>query len=214
MVGVVPSLVVVFEVLVGEVVNDVHKSDWHTAAVFAAREEGLDAAFHHSVPRARAHTPFAVDDSALVVNLLVVEGERAAPIAEHEEAGVDEPTVFVGGDVVDVVNRLVETCVCVEFAAKTYAVFFEHFDEAFAGEVLASVERHMFKEVGESALVFFFLHRADFLRDVEARLIFRFFVVTDVVGEPVVKASDASVGVLRQGHKLRHSADGQQYGEG
>ena len=158
MVRMVPSLVIIFEVLVGEVVNDVHKTDWHTTAVFAAGEEGLDAALHHSVPRSGAHTPFAVDDSALVVDFGVGKGERAAPIAEYHQARVDEPTVFVGGYVVDVIDCLVETRVGVEFAAKTYTVFFEHLDEAFAGEMLAAVERHMFEEVRESALVFLFLH--------------------------------------------------------
>ena len=60
----------------------------------------------------------------------------------------------------------------------------------------------MLKEVGQTALTFLFLNRADLLRNVEIGAMLRPVVVTDVVGQSVVEFSDAHGRV--EGNRRHH----------
>ena len=56
----------------------------------------------------------------------------------------------------------------------------------------------MFKEVSQSALVVILLDRADALRDVEIGDMFGILVVTNVVGESIIKLAYTCLWVGRQ----------------
>lgn len=109
------------------------------------------------------------------------ERDEARPVVQDQQAGVDNA---LAGDrsVHDHINRFVETCISVEVLAPAHPDALGKFIHAVSGEVLGPVERHVFEEMGQSALVLVFQDRSDILGDKEIRTVFRLCVVADVIG--------------------------------
>ena len=116
---------------------------------------------------------------------------------EDQEAGVDEVLIRRRG-VHDLVDRLIDGGVGIEIGAKFYTILLEIVDHALAGEVLATLEGHVLKEVSETALGILLEDATDTLRDVEVGSILGLLVVTDDVGEPVVELAHPHILVDRQ----------------
>ena len=84
----VPLVVVRTQHLGLEVVDYFHSTDRHAPAVLAAGIQLFEVAFEHSLSCGRAQAPLLMDYSALLVNLLGVEGEAVGPVLEYEQARV------------------------------------------------------------------------------------------------------------------------------
>ena len=108
-VGAIPLLIVVTQVLVREVIHDVHIADRQTVLILAALVYLRHHILHHALHgHARtAVAPFLVDDATLLVYLLGFKVDKLAPVVEHQEAGVDD-TFALDGSRTDVINRLID----------------------------------------------------------------------------------------------------------
>ena len=196
----IPLAIVFAEEVGGEIVDDGHQTDGHTLAILRAGIEIRQLAVQDAHAGTAAHTPFLMDDAALLVNLFRLQIQAAAPVAEDEEAGVD--VRHVGRrHIVDVVHRLISGGIGVEVLSELHADALAILDQAVSGEVLAAVEGHVLQEVCQTALAFLFLYGAHLLRDVEVCLILRLLIVADVVGEPVFELSNLH---FRVNGKLLH----------
>ena len=71
------------------------------------------------------------------------------------------------------------------------------FNEVVAFEVLAAVEGHVLKEVGQSALVLILLNGTHFLGNVEVGTVLGPVVVADEIGEAVGQLTYSEYGVHR-----------------
>ena len=83
-VGAVPLLVVVAQGLVGEVVHHLHGADGQAVGILAVFEEHGEHFFVHAHHGSHAGAPLLVDDAALLVNLLRVEGQGVGPVVQDE----------------------------------------------------------------------------------------------------------------------------------
>ena len=143
-----------------------------------------------------------MDDAALLVYILAFEEQAVSPVVEDPQAGVDGAWNS-NRHVVDVIDGFVDRRVCVQVSAELHTDRFQILDESVAGEMLGAVEAHVLKEVSQTALVIFFEDRANFLGNIEMSLIFRLFVVTDVIGKTVIQFADTDLLVYRNlGHLL------------
>ena len=88
-VGTVPFLIVVAEHLGLEVVDHLHLADGHTLSVLAAGIELGQSPLNHAHGGAGTGSPFLVDYTSLLVNLLGGEGQSVGPIVEDEQTGVE-----------------------------------------------------------------------------------------------------------------------------
>ena len=182
-VGAIPLLVVGAQEVRLEIVDDAHQTDRHTLAVARTGIEVGQLAVEDAHHGAGAHTPFLVDDTALLVDFVGLEEEAIGPVVENPEARVD--VAIAHGHAVNVVNRFVGGGIGVEVLAKFHTNAFAILNEAVAREMLGAVEAHVLKEVGQTALVLLFLYGTHLLGDVEVDALFGQSVVTDVVSQSV-----------------------------
>ena len=85
----IPFLVVVTKLLWSKVVDDRHKAYGIALAILRAWVEFLKVALEKTRAGTCPHTPFLVDNSTFLVNLLWVEGKSICPVAKDEQAGVE-----------------------------------------------------------------------------------------------------------------------------
>ena len=202
LVGTVPFLIIVADSLIREIVYDFHGADGQAVCIFVV---GIDLGkdlFVHTHLGVLAAAPLFVDDAALLVDVLTLEKQAVSPVMEDPQAGVDGAR---NGNrhVVDVINCFVYGRVCIQVSSELHTDRFQILDQSVAGEMLGAIEAHVLKEVGQTALVFVFEDRSHFLGDIEMSLVFRLFVVTDVIGQTVIQFSDAYLLVYRNlGHLL------------
>ncbi len=140
--------------------------------------------------------PFFVDNAAFGIDFSRFEAQGAGPVVEYQQAAV---LYRCAGNryVRYVVYGFIEAGVCVQVVPEFDSDGLKVVDDSLSGEILSAVEAHMFKEVGEAALVVFFEHGAYFLSYVEIGLSLWAVVVADIVGEPVVEVAYADLRIFR-----------------
>ncbi len=197
-VGVVPRVVVVAQILIGEVVDDVDAANGHAVGILGVGIHGALCVGVDAHQSAVARTPLFVYHAALLVDLTVLEQDEVAPVVENQQAGVEDVLV-VAGHVADVVDGLVDAGVGVEVGAVLDGLALAPVHDALAAlvarEVLGAVECHVLEEVSQSALTRLLEYGAHLLRDVEFHTVLGLVVVADVVGEAIVEMADAHGGV-------------------
>ena len=209
----VPLLIVVAERLVREVVHDLHQADGHTDRVLVVRVDDRQELLVHTHLGVLAAAPLLVDHAALLVDVFPREEQAVGPVVEDPEAGVDR-TRNGHGDVVDVIDGLVDRSIGVQVRAELHTDGLEVLDHAVAGEMLGPVEAHVLQEMGEAALVLVFKDGTDLLGDVEMRLVLRLLVVADVIGQSVLQMADADIRIDRnRRHLLGRYGHGQPEGQ-
>ena len=202
-VGAIPFLVIITQVLVGEMVNDVHRADGHAVLIFCTLiDDGQDILLHalhgHSCP---AGAPFLVDNAALLVNLLVLEQQVMAPVVEYQQARVDD--AFAGersrADVIDsLVDRGIGIEVSTEFHADALAPGHDSWLAVLAWKVLGAVKGHVLQEMSQTTLAGLFKDGTDTLCDIEVGQTSLFGIVADVVGHSVLERALSHIRVLGQ----------------
>ena len=170
--------------------------------VAAAGIEVGELTLEDALLTAGAHTPFFMNNATLLVDFSLFEEQTARPVGQDVEAGVY--VVALDGDVVDVVDRFVGGGVGVEVLTELHTDALTILDElTIGGEVLGTIESHVFEEVCKTALAVFFLHRTHLLGDVEVGQSLRLGIVADVVGQAIRKLAVAHCRVHRErGHLL------------
>ena len=116
----VPLVVVVAQLVVLEVVNNVHQTDGQALAILRAGEQRFELTLEHTHFGTLAQTPLLMDNAALLVNLLVGEQQTAAPVLENQQTRVDG-ALASAGHVVDVIHGLGNARVGVQVATEVHA---------------------------------------------------------------------------------------------
>ena len=98
------------------------------------------------------------NDGALAVDRPRIEFELACDFSEEEHCRVDVLVVDLGQ--FEHVGRGVEPCDRIGVGSKGETLPLEDLDHVAFGHMGASVERHMFDEMGKTALIFSFGDRA------------------------------------------------------
>ena len=194
-------LVVVTECLVREVHNDVHSTDRHTVSVLTSRVNLLEGFFLHTHHGTTTHTPLLVDDTTLLVNLLVFEEKVMAPVVKDEETRVNG-SWNLHVHVVDVIYCLVKRSVGVKVLTELDTNLLEILLEVVTREVLRSVETHVLKEVSKTELVIFLLHRTYVLSNIEECSLLWPLVVTNVISQTVWQSALLNLRVCWHIHVL------------
>ena len=86
-VGTIPLLIVVAQVLIRKVVDDVHRTDGQTVLILGALVDGGHGVLHQPLHGHAGTTgaPLLVNDTTLLVNLLVFQQDVVAPVVEHQQ---------------------------------------------------------------------------------------------------------------------------------
>ena len=163
-----------------------HQSDGEALSVFAVRIECFKVTLQHTVHSRGAQAPLLVYHATLLVNLLGVEGKPRRPVTQYEQTAV-ERALTAGRHIVDVVNGLVDTGIGIQVGAKFHTNAATILYQGVALEVVAAVESHVLKEVGQSALTLVFLYRAHLLRDVEVGTMLRPVIIPDIIGKAITQ---------------------------
>ena len=129
------------------------------------------------------------DDSTLLVDLILGEGDEVGVVVHYEDAGIHHGGADEG-DVVEQVDGLLHAGARIDVAAEACAYALKPVEDSLSGEVLGAVEAHVLEEVREAVLVGSLLDGAHVGRQIELRTFLGESVVTDVVGESVVEFSD------------------------
>ena len=188
----IPLLVIITQVLVREVIDDVHISDRKTVLILGSLVYLWHHVLHHALHRhARASVaPLLVDDATFLVYLLGFQVDKLAPVVEHQETGVDDAFTFDRSGT-DVIHRLVNGSIGIEVGTKLHAdgLAPRHDAEflALAWEVLGTIESHVFQEVSQATLARFFQDGAYTLCDIEVSESRLLVVMTDVISESVLQ---------------------------
>ena len=184
-VGAIPFFIIVAKLVRLEVVDHVDRADRHPVCIFVVRKHFRELLFPDTCLGILSRAPFLPDHAPFLFDGRICEGDEARPVVQDQQAGVDN--AFAGDrSVHDHVDRFVETCISVEVLTSAHPDAFGKFIHAMPWEVLCSVERHVFKEMGQSALVLVFQDRSDILGDKEIRTVFRLCIVSDVISQPVI----------------------------
>jgi hypothetical protein len=85
--------------------------------------------------------------------------------------------------VIDVVYGFFDTCIGINTIISTKAL--KESINSIAGEVLGAIKAHVFQEMGQSALVVFFLQTAYTLSQIEACSVFWPIIVFDVICQAI-----------------------------
>ena len=202
-VGTIPLVVVVTQLVVLEVVHHAHQTDGHALAVLRTRVQRLELVLEHALLGAAAQAPLLVDHAALLVDLLVGEQQAVTPVLEDQQARVDS-ALAGAGHVVDVVNGLGNAGIGVQVLTEGYTQRAGIVDDALAlaVEVLTAVEGHVLQEVGQTTLTFFLLDGAHALCDVEVHAVLGIIVVADVISQSAIQLANTHLIVHGDGTHL------------
>ena len=210
----IPLLIIVAQVLIREVIYDIHRADRHTIFVLGSLINLGHSLLHESL---NGHTgttcaPLFVNNTTLLVNLSIFEQQIVAPIVQNQQTRVDNALTFQWGRAY-VINGLVYRGVGVEIGTELNADGLAPRNNAqlltLSGEVLGAVECHVLKEVGKSALTWLLKYRTYSLGNVEISKACLFCIVADIIGHAVLKLTLAYCRVLWQ--TLSHCRNRQQH---
>ena len=187
----IPLLIVVAQVLIREVVDNVHRTDGQTVLILRALVDGRHGVLHQSLHghAGTARAPLLMNDTTLLVNLLVLQQNVVAPVVQHQQTRVQDALALQGSRA-DVIDRLVYRGVGIEIGTELDADGFAPGHDAqftvLAREVFRTVEGHVFQEVGQSALPRFLQDGAHPLGNVEVGQPRLLGVVAQIVSQSVV----------------------------
>lgn len=136
-------------------------------------------------------TKHKMDSEEMLINAEVVrtvnEGKDTGKQID-QQAGIDKSGARYRY-VHEHINRFVKRRIRIEVISAFQPVFFEVVLHFLSGEMRASVKSHVFKQVGQSPLVFFLLQRAGVLYKVKLGSLFRLGVPPYIICQPVLQFS-------------------------
>ena len=176
----VPLLVVSLQEGTLEVVDNLHQTDRHTIAVLRIRIQLGQVALQHTHLGTGAQAPLLVNHATLFFNLLLLQQQTVGPVEENQQTRVHD-TLTRGGDIADVIHRLVDAGIGIQVGTELHAHALTPAQQLVTLEMFRTVKGHMLQEVGQTTLVVVLLNRTHTLSDVELGTLFRPVVVTNVI---------------------------------
>ena len=217
-VGAIPLIIIVAQVLIGEVIDNVHRANGHAVLILGAGIDLGHGLLHEPLngTACPSRAPLLVNHAALLVYLGILEQQVVAPVVEHEQTGIENALALERGRS-DVIDGLVDGGVGIEVGTKLHADGLAPRHDAqslaFAGEVLRAVEGHVLQEVSQSALPWLLLDGAHALGNIEIGQSGFLGIVTDVVGQSVLQLARAHLRILWQRCLSRRAYDCRQQRE-
>ena len=202
-VGAIPLVIVVAQVLIGEVVHDVHRADGHAVLILRTLVDLRHGLLHQSLYglAGTAGAPLFVYHAALLVYLLVLQQQEVAPVVQDEQTRVGN-ALTLHGHRRDVIHRLVYGGIGVQVGTELHADGLTPGHDAqflsLAWEVLRTVESHVLQEVSQSTLARLFQDGTHALGDVEVGQSLVLGIMADIVRHAVLQLTRTDCRVLRQ----------------
>ena len=212
----IPLVIVVAQVLVGKVIDDIHRTDGHAVLILGALIHLGHGLLHQPLygTSGTALAPLFMNHAALLVNFLVFQQQVVAPVMQNEQTRVDD-AVALQGNCRDIVNRLFYTGIGIEVGAEldTDSLTPRHNAQllTLAREMLRTIKSHVFQEVSQSALAGFLLDRAYTLGNIEVGHLRVLAIMTQIVGHAVLQLTHAYRGILTQ-RLSQHTGGNQRHG--
>ena len=197
----IPLLVIVAQVLIREVVDDVHRTDRHAILVLGTFVDFRHGLLHESL---NGHTgttcaPLFVDDTTLLVDLGIFEQQIVTPVVEHQQARVDD-TLALERCRTDVINSLIDRGIGIEVGTKLNADSLAPGHDAqalaLARKVLCTVKCHVLEEVSQTTLAGLLQNRTHTLGNIEIGQTSLLSIVADIIGHAILKLTLADGGIL------------------
>ena len=139
-------------------------------------------------------------DAALLDDVRLGDRGRVGPLGEDVEGGLDG--TGLGGDDVELVDRLVVGGVGVGVRSELHAEVSQCLDDLVAGVILGAVEHHVLEEVSHAEVRSRLVHGPGIHRQAQRQVAAGFLVVPEVIGEAVGERPDAHVRINRQQRSL------------
>ena len=205
----IPFLVVVTEVLIGEVVDNIHRANGQTVFILRTFINLRHSLFHQSLNghTCSAGAPFLMDNAAFLIYLLVFQQQIVAPVVQNQQTGVSNAFTLqrYGRNIVyRLVNRSIGIQIGTKLDTNRLTPRYDTQFFAFTREVLRSVKRHMLQKVSQSTLAGLLKDGANALGDIEISQSWLFGVMTEIVRHTILQFSCTNGFVLRQ--RLSHQA--------
>ena len=141
-----------------EGLQDVEATDDIALGVLRAIVDDASDAIAETLINAATLAPLFDDDAALLLRILLGDGDATAPVLEDEEDGVGE-ALLCRRDIHNAVARVVRTRACVEAVEATSTQVVHH----ATWEVLGGFEGHVLEVVGKTILLVVLEDRSDIL---------------------------------------------------
>ena len=199
----IPLLIIVAQVLIREVVYDVHRADRHTVFVLGSLINLGHSLLHESL---NGHTgttcaPLFVNNTTLLIDFGILKQQIVTPVMQNQQTRVDNALALQWGRTY-VINRLVYRGIGIEIGTELNADGLAPGNNAkfltLSWEVLGAVECHVLKEVGKSALTWLLKYRTYALGNVEIGKASLLCIVADIIGHAILKLTLAYCRVLWQ----------------
>ena len=181
-----------------EAVYDLQLAYYVAQGVLGSLVHQLVLAFGHTAAGIVAEAPLLADDSAFVVQCLLLAGDVAGPVVQHHKHGIHEriPHQRHFREVIDGLGPGGEG---IHVITETHAFLGQEIEYPLAGIMPGAVEGHMLQEMGQTVLIVLFLESAHIVRDIELRAALGLLVMAEIVAQPVVEPAGAEIGVVRYG---------------
>ena len=199
----VPLVVVVAQVVIGEVVHDVHRTDGQAVLILRTLIDFWHGLLHQSADglAGPACAPFLMNHATLLVYLLVLQQQVVAPVVQDEQTRVSD-TLTLQGHCRDVIYRLVDARIGIQVHAKLHTDGFAPGHDtqllALSREVLRAVECHVLQEVSQAPLTRLLQDTSHALGNVKVRQSRLLRIVTNVVRHSVLQLTRPHGSILLQ----------------
>ena len=193
-VGTIPLLIVRLQERTLEIVDNLHQTNRHAMTVLRAGIELRQVTLQHTHLGRGTQTPLLMDDTTLLLDLLLFKQQTIGPVPKYHQTRVDDAFAR-RGYITYIIDRLVNAGIGIQVCTELHADALTPAQQLVALEMLRAVEGHMLQEVRQTTLVVVLLNRTHLLGDIELSTLFWPRVVTDIIGQSVIQLTNAHCGV-------------------
>ena len=126
-----------------------------------------------------------MDYASFFFYLYRIEKESVGPVVKHQQATIELILSDVSRDIIDIVDRFLDTGIRIYAIAGTNAL--KEPVNTIAREMLAAIKTHVFQKVSQASLAILFLQTTHTLSKIEACPFLWPVVVSDIVCQAIIQ---------------------------
>ena len=197
----IPFMIVIAQVLIGEIVDDVHRADRHAVFILRTLIDLRHSQLHQSLHSTSGTTgaPLLMDNTTFLVYLCIFQQQVMTPVVQNEQTRVENAFTFQRNSR-NIIYRLLYAGISIQVSTKLHTNGLAPGNDtqllSLAREVLGTIKRHVFQEVRQATLTGFFLYRTHLLGDIEVCQSCLFGIMTQIICQAVLQLSCSNGGVL------------------